>query len=138
MKRKPMKILTILSAVAILTAAAGLTGCSDAGSSRINLADNEQQKEEVFGQMMNNEQLFNEFMDRMMEDTESMHRLMENQQFMNHMFRDENLNYIMEHNEGMDRHMMEGMRNMMNRNPALNSEWDNMMHGDDNTIHESR
>ena len=136
MKRRPMKILTILSTVAILTIAAGITSCSDGGSSKINLVENEQQKEEVFGQIMNNEQVFNEFMNRMMEDTESMHRMMENQQLMNHMFRDENLNYIMEHNEGMDRHMMEGMRNMMNRNPSLNREWDRMMHDDDNTMHE--
>ena|SRR6056297_871780 len=136
MKRRRVKILTILSTVAILTIAAGITSCSDSGSSKINLADNEQQKEEVFDQIMNNEQVFNDFMNRMMEDTESMHRMMGNQQFMNHMFTDENLNYIMEHNEGMDRHMMEGMRNMMNRNPSMNREWDNMMHGDDNPMHE--
>lgn len=136
MERRPKRILAILSTVALLTIATGITSCSDGGSSKINLAENEQQKEEVFGQIMDNDQVFNEFMNQMMEDTETMHRMMENQQLMNHMFRDENLNYIMEHNEGMDRHMMEGMRNMMNRNPSLNREWDRMMHDDDNTMHE--
>jgi len=133
---KTRKSLAILLVGAIFVIAAGLTSCSNNGDANIDLAENEQQKEEVFGQIMNNEQVFNDFMNRMMEDTESMHRMMENRQFMNHMFTDENLNYIMEHHEGMDRHMMEGMRNMMNRNPSMNSEWDNMMHGDDNTMHE--
>lgn len=133
---KIQKRFTILLTVAIILISAVVTSCSDSRSSKINLANNKQQKEEVFDQIMNNEQVFNDFMYHMMEDTESMHRMMENQQFMNHMFKEENLNYIMEHNEGMDRHMIEGMRNMMNRNPSMNREWNNMMDGDDNTMHE--
>ena len=133
---KTHKRLTIMLTVAVVLITAGFTSCSDSGSSKINLAENKQQKGDVFDQIMNNEQVFDDFMNRMMEDTESMHRMMENQQFMNHMFRDENLNYIMEHNEGMDQHMMEGMRRMMNQNPSMNREWDNMMHGNDNTMHD--
>src|SRR6056297_1338315 len=133
---KTQKRLTTLLTLAIILITVGFISCSGSGSSKINLAEDKQQKEEVFDQIMNNEQVFNDFMNRMMEDAESMNRMMGNQQFMNHMFTDENLNYIMEHNEGMDRHMMEGMRNMMNRNPSMNREWDNMMHGDDNPMHE--
>ena len=64
---KTQKRLIMLSTVAILLITAGFTSCSDSGSSKINLSENEQQKEEVFDQIMNNQQMFNDFMNRMMD-----------------------------------------------------------------------
>ncbi|MFO8234662.1 MAG: hypothetical protein R6U04_04555 [Bacteroidales bacterium] len=113
--------------IAMLLIAIGITSCSDNSSSKIDLTENQQQKEVAFSQIMENEQLFNEFMDRMMDETESMHWMMENQQFMNHMFMDENLDYIMNHNEGMDQHMMQSMGNVINRDSSMSRQWDHMM-----------
>jgi hypothetical protein len=58
-----------------------------------------------------------------------MNRMMENQQLMNNMFMDENMDYIMDHNTGIDQHMMNNMMNRLNRDTSMAREWDNMMQG---------
>ncbi len=116
--------LTALIAIAF----AGCSG-STTSNSNIDLSNNQQQKEEAFQQIINNEKLFDEFMNQTMDNTRSMHWMMENQQFMNNMFTDENLDYIMEHNTGLDNHMMNNMMNRINRDTTTARKWNNMMSG---------
>jgi|GEM_PF-2545783 len=106
-------------------------GCSGniSSNTNIDLPNNQQQKEEAFQQIINNEKLFNEFMNQTMDNTSSMHWMMENRQFMNNMFTDENLDYIMEHNTGVDNHMMNNMMNRINRDTTTARKWNNMMSG---------
>ncbi len=116
--------LTALIAIAF----AGCSG-STTSNSNIDLSNNQQQKEEAFQQIINNEKLFDEFMNQTMDNTRSMHWMMGNQQFMNNMFTDENLDYIMEHNAGLDNHMMNNMMNRINRDTTTARKWNNMMSG---------
>jgi hypothetical protein len=69
----------------------------------------------------------NEFMNEMMNQTTSMHWMMENGQLMNYMFSKENMNYIMPHNEGMDQHMMQNMKYMIEQDLVMRGDWE-MMH----------
>ena len=105
--------------------------CSGNNSSNTNidLPNNQQQKEEAFQQIINNEKLFNEFMNQTMDNTSSMHWMMENPQFMNNMFKDENLDYIMEHHTGVDNHMMNNIMNRITRDTTTARKWNNMMSG---------
>lgn len=109
--------------------AIAFAGCSGNSNSNIDLSNNQQQKEEAFQQIINNEKLFNEFMNQTMDNTRSMNWMMENRQFMNNMFTDGNLNYIMEHNIGLDIHMMNNMMNRINKDTTTAIKWNNMMKG---------
>jgi hypothetical protein len=106
-----------------------IAGCTNVNEEQINLSANEQQKEEVFEQILNDRELTNEFMNEIMNDPSSMHWMMENGQFMNAMFSEDNLDYIMQHNEGMNQHMMQNMGNIINRDSSYRRQWDSMMQG---------
>ena len=106
-----------------------MAGCDNMNEGQINLSANEQLKEEVFEQILNDRELTNEFMNEMMNHPTSMHWMMENGQFMNSMFSKDNLDYIMQHNEGMDQHMMQNMGNVIIRDSSIRRQWDNMMQG---------
>jgi len=64
-----------------------------------------------------------------MENNNSMNWMMENGQFMNHMFNPENLDYVRQHNSGMDNQMMDNMMNMIVRDTSLARKWNNRMQG---------
>jgi PBP1b-binding outer membrane lipoprotein LpoB len=109
------------------------TGCTTKNESKIDLLNNEQQKEEAFNQILNNQEVLNDFMDEMMAQPTSMNWMMESGQFMNHMFNQENLDYMRQHNPEIDNHMMNHMMNRINSDTSASRKWNDMMHS--NTMH---
>lgn len=126
--RKTIRVWAFSLTALLVIVVAGCSGNSSSNAN-IDLSNNQQQKEEAFQQIINNEKLFIEFMNQTMDNTRSMHWMMENRQFMNNMFKDENLDYIMEHNTGVDNHMMNNMMNRINRDTTTARRWNNMMSG---------
>ncbi len=103
------------------------TACSDIRVNEIDLANNAQEKDVVFDQILHNETLLNEFLIRVKNDPESLHMVMENQVFMENIFSNEHLEYITQHHAGMDRYMIENMSRMLEDHPALMEHWDQVM-----------
>lgn len=126
MKRKKGINIQILS-VLVMTILV-FTGCTMKNGSKIDLLNNEQQKEEAFNQILNNQEVLNDFMNEMMAQPTSMNWMMENGQFLNHMFKQENLDYMREHNPEIDNHMMNNMMYMINSDTSASRKWNNMMH----------
>ncbi|MFO7933962.1 MAG: hypothetical protein R6U78_07765 [Bacteroidales bacterium] len=112
-----------------LIMAGWFTACSDIEVDEIDLANNAQEKDVVFDQILHNETLLNEFLIRVKNDPESLHWMMENQVFMEDMFSEEHLEYIVEHNEGMDRYMVQHMSAVLEDHPSMMEHWDQMMGG---------
>jgi hypothetical protein len=111
-----------------LVIAAWFAGCSDVEVDKINLS-NPVEKEKVFDQIVNNDTIFNELLIRIKNEPESMHWMMENQMFMEDIFSEAHLEYIVAHNEGMDRYMMQHMSQLIEGNPSMREQWNGMMQG---------
>lgn len=131
---KTKTVLTVLISGLVLLSIVSFTSCinsrgndNNTNNTEIDLVNNEEQKEQAFNQIINNEELLNEFMIRMMDESQSLHWMMENQEFMNHMFMNDNLDYIMDHNEGMGNHIMQNMIDIFNRDSSMYEQWNNMM-----------
>ncbi len=85
----------------------------------VDLVNNEEQRQEAFNQILNNQKVYNDFMTEMRSNPQAMNWMMENRDFTNEMFRDENLNYMNEHNPGMNNMMMNHMTNRMDSDTAF-------------------
>jgi len=118
----------VLSAFLIL--AGWFTTCSDIQVDEIDLANNAQEKDVVFDQILHNDILFKEFLLRIKNEPESLHWMLENQVFMEDIFSEKHLEYIVEHNEGMDRYMMQHMIRVLEGNPSMMGQWNEMMQED--------
>lgn len=103
------------------------TACSDIEVDEIDLANNPQEKDVVFDQILHNETLLNEFLIRIKNDPESLHWMLENQVFMEDIFSEKHMEYIVEHNEGMDRYMVQHMSAVLEDHPSMMEHWDQMM-----------
>jgi lysine/ornithine N-monooxygenase len=66
-------------------------------------------------------------MNEMMTQPTSMNWMMENGRFMNHLFNPENMDYMREHNPEIDKHMMNNMMYMLDRDTSIANEWNNRM-----------
>lgn len=122
MKTKKNGIIVLVSSAVMIFSM--LVSCNEGSTSSIDLAANDTQKEEAFNQILDNQELFNEFMNKMMQDTQTMHWMMEDGEFMQHMFSDENIDYMMQHNQQFH---SETMRNMMERYSRDSTMMQNMM-----------
>jgi len=115
--------LTAIVLMAFITLT--FSGCSNA--SKIDLANNQAQKQEVFNQISQNQTLFNDFMLQMMENPQNMHWMMQNEAMMQHMFQQNNLQYMMQHNSEMNTYMMQNMMNMIGSDSTYYHQWNQMM-----------
>ena len=121
MRIKKNGIILLVAAAMIFSM---LVSCFNEGAASIDLTVNDTQKEAAISQILSNQELFNEFMSTMMQDTQAMHWMMEDGEFMQHMFSDENMDYMMQHNQ---RFNSETMRNMMQRYYNDSTMMQNMM-----------
>jgi hypothetical protein len=124
---KTRTTFNIFLASIFLIVAGWFTACSNLEVDEIDLAANEREKDVAFDQILHNDTLFNELLIRIKNDPESLHWMLENQVFMEDIFSEKHLEYIVEHNEGMDRYMMQHMSAMLEDNPSLMEHWNQMM-----------
>ena len=115
--------LTIIALTTIITLS--FAGCSN--TSKIDLANNQAQRQEVFNQITQNQDLFNDFMNQMMENPQNMHWMMQNEAMVQHMFQQNNLQYMMQHNSEMNTYMMQNMMNMISSDSTYYHQWNQMM-----------
>ena len=122
------KILTILSFFSLL-AFSGLLpmSCTIKNSREVDLKKDEELREVIFNQIINDQELFNEFMIASMENQNTMHWMMDNQTFMHSMFSGRNFNYMMTHPSGMGNYMMREFYDNIRNDSVLSSHWQNMM-----------
>ena len=121
-----MKRTMKLAAIALTTLVSlTFTGCSNA--SKIDLANNQAQKQEVFNQISQNQNLFNDFMLQMMQNPQNMQWMMQNEAMVQQMFQQNNLQYMMQHNSEMNTYMMQNMMNMISSDSTYYHQWNQMM-----------
>jgi len=123
MKNPRLKAGIILSALLMMTA----SSCNNQEDATINLRENEDQKEEVFDQILNDDVLFNDFINSMMLEDNTMQWMMEDGEFMHHMFSGDRIDYMMQHNRWFN---SDSMRNIMQEyyNDSTMMHHEGMMH----------
>lgn len=121
------QVLTSLSGCILLTAL--VTGCANPeyGSSDIDLTANEEARNQVFQQILDNQELFDEFMNEMMQHEQSMQRMMNHDQMTQHMYNSENMHSMMQQNPEMRDHMMQEWMNLMNQDTSYYNQMNHMM-----------
>lgn len=112
----------------ILILAGGIftVGCGDMNQ-EIDLVNNEEQREEVFNQILTNRELSNEFLMEMRNSPDAMTWAMENSDFTHSMFGEENMNHMWDSNPGMDTMMINHMNNRMDRDTGFEREFNHRM-----------
>ncbi len=122
------KIRTILSfSFLFILLALFPMGCTIQNSREVDLKKDEELREVIFNQIINDQELFNEFMIETMENENTMHWMMDNQTFMHSMFTGQNFNYMMTHPSGMGNYMMQEFYDNIRNDSVLSSHWQNMM-----------
>ncbi len=100
--------IRLSTALSMLLMMALFTSCENDRS--VNLAENEEQREEVYQQILNDQELFNEFMAEMRENRGSMDMMRQNRPMMRNMYGRQQMQNMMKNNP----EMMDSMRmNMM-------------------------
>lgn len=123
----------------IITAFSGLlfiafTGCNNseaASSQEVDLKKNEQLKERVFEQILNDEELFTDFTKKMRADRQAMQWMQENRPMMQEFYGRRQMQDMMRRNPEMRRNMMQMMQSdttFMPRTPQMRQQMmQNMM-----------
>lgn len=95
--------------------------CTNTGNSpgQIDLAENEQQKEEAFRQILNDRELFNDFMDEMMQSQQSLGWMMDHRGMMEHIYSEDQIRYMMDRHRGMRDHLMQNMFGVMDEDSSF-------------------
>jgi hypothetical protein len=92
-----------------------------------DLTKNSELKTSVFNQIISNRELFTEFMNNMMQNPQSMQWMMNDQGMVQYMFSGNHLGYMMHHNQGMSRLMMQNMMNTIQADSTYCYQWNQMM-----------
>lgn len=108
-----MSLMKNLSNVLITGFVGLLLITSIACNREVDLKENEQLKEEVFGQILNDEELFMDFTRTMREDGNAMQWMRENQPMMQDFYGGKEMQNMMRGNPEMRQHMMDNMMQMM-------------------------
>ena len=135
MKTKSISIgIASILIVLILLLSTGYTNNPETGKST-DLKKNSQLKENVFNQILNDRELYTEFMNQMMQNQQSMQWMMNNQGMMQYMFSGNHLGYMMHHNQGMTRMMMQNMMNTIQSDSTYCYQWNQMLNGSNGMYH---
>jgi hypothetical protein len=93
----------------------------------IDLINNEEQKREAFNQILNNPALHSEFMMEMRNNREAMNRTLQDRDFTNNIFNPENIDFMREHNPGMDTMMIDNVRTRIQTDTVFQQEFNRRM-----------
>lgn len=111
--------------LALLSIPVLLWSCDE--EERIDLADNPEQREEVYQQILSDERLFTEFMNEMRENRQTMGWMASDTAIMRNMYGRRHMQQVMRNHPEVIDTMMQGMMGMYNqdtamyrRNPAMN------------------
>ena len=132
--QKSMKTLVYFTLILTGMVLASCTNNTSTGDEQLNLSQNEEMRQEVYDQILNDEELLDEFLNQMMQNSTSMHWMMQHQPFMRQMFNQENVDYIMQHHQAMDLELMQNMMNTIQRDTSLEREWE-IMYGEHDEDH---
>lgn len=120
MKNLKMRIPLILS---LLLGTCLFMACED---ERVELAENPEQREEAFDQILNDEDLFNDFMNKMRENDQSMQWMASHRPMMRNMYGRNQVHNMMRNNPEVMDSVMQGMMimfeedtTMIHRNPKM-------------------
>lgn len=120
MKNLKMRIPLILS---LLLGTCLFMACED---ERVELAENSEQREEAFDQILNDEDLFNDFMNKMRENDQSMQWMASHRPMMRNMYGRNQVHNMMRNNPEVMDSVMQGMMimfeedtTMIHRNPKM-------------------
>jgi hypothetical protein len=137
---KQIKLKNLQTLAMILFMATALFGCSEMTNPNIDISKNEQQKEAVFNQILDDSELFNEFMDKMMDNSGAIHQMMMNESMMQHMFDHDNMQMMQQMNPEMMQTMMDNMMQMAGSDSSFqhkmmeNPNFQNMMQSRDGNM----
>ena len=96
----------------------------------IVLSENEELREDVYQQILNDKKIFDEFMDEMRENEQSMGWMMENRPMMQRAYGNPQMNDMMRSFPDMRHSMMQSMMNMMQQDTAIFNQMHRMMEQD--------
>lgn len=125
-------IITAFSGLLLMTCIA-CNNSETASFQEIDLKRNEQLKERVFEQILNDEELFNDFTGKMRENSQAMQWMRENRPMMQNFYGGKQMQDMMRRNPEMRENMMQNMMRMMERdttrmNPEMREQMlENMM-----------
>jgi len=88
---------------------------------QVNLSENQEVREDVYEQILNDEQLFAEFMNELRENRKSMEWMDNNRPMMNRFYGRERMNNMMRRNPQMRDSMMQGMMASMENDTTMGS-----------------
>jgi hypothetical protein len=91
--------------------------CDD--NEQVNLLENQEVREDVYEQILNDEQLFGEFMNELRENRKSMEWMDNNRPMMNRFYGKERMHSMMRRNPQMRDSMMQGMMASMENDTIL-------------------
>lgn len=113
----------ILTLAVLLAMTAGFSGCGDIKVKDLDLSENTEETDMVFDQIQNNREIFEAFLVRVMDNPDNMRWIMENGRFVRYMYLDDNMEYIIDHNENMDEFIVVNVGNMLERDSTFMQEW---------------
>lgn len=120
-----MKILNIKVAMLFMLSLFLFSLFSCDSDDRIDLAEDPEERQEVYQQILNDEQLFTEFMDEMRENDQSMQWMRSNRPMIRNIYGRRHMQQVMaNHPEVVDTMLMQGMMmqrdtTMYRRNPEM-------------------
>lgn len=112
-------IIKILALPSILLLVFITVSCED--NEQVNLSENQEVREDVFEQILNDEQLFGEFMNELRENRKSMEWMDNNRPMMNRFYGRERMHSMMRRNPQMRDSMMQGMMASMENDTIVRS-----------------
>lgn len=127
MKRINQIFMSILMGLLFTTLIISCSNTGDSSSDDIDLTSDNQLKEQVFDQILNNQDLLNDLMNQMMQNQQSMQWMMGNSQMMQYMYNPQHMQYMMQQNQGMRQHMMQSWMNTMKQDTSVYNDMYHMM-----------
>lgn len=118
MKNLNKLIITAFSGLLLMTC----TACNNseaASFQEVDLKKNEQLKEKVFKQILNDEELFTDFISKMREERQAMQWMRKNQPMMQDFYGRRQMQDMMRMHPEMRQNMMQNMMQMMERDTAF-------------------
>lgn len=126
MKRINQIIISVLMGLLFTTLVIACANTQDSAKD-IDLTKDQQLKDQIFHQILNNRELFNDFMNQMMDNHQSMQWMMGYNQMIRYMYNPDHMQYMMQQNPNMREHMMQGWMNTLQQDTSLYSQMYQMM-----------
>jgi hypothetical protein len=121
MKDRMRKFVPVLL---VLIIGISLISCNN---QNVDLVNNEEHKRQAFNQILNNPALHSEFMMEMRNNREAMNRALQDHDFTGSIFNPENIDFMREHNPGMDTMMIDNIRTRIHTDTIFQQEFNRRM-----------